>query len=313
MRLAAAALLSALLLLGAGSAQAVPGNLDPSFGSGGVAATRIGSSSSAQALMLQPDGKIVEAGWSVEGPDGVFALARYAPDGTLDRSFGSNGTTTTAWGTHAQGEAVALQPDGKIVLAGQIFYQAKFALARYTPDGSLDPSFAGNGKQTFPVGEASGAAAVAVQPDGKIVVAGYSSNDASSVIALARLKPNGLPDPGFGTDGLTTTQVGLASGRRRSCCSATARSSSADSARAAVIPRPLSSATTPAALSTEASVPVGSQRSKAARSTPRRMRSRSSRTGRSSSPATTAAAACCSPATRRAERSTRASAPAEEY
>ena len=139
MRLAAAALLSALLVLGAGAAQAVPGNLDPSFGSGGVAATRIGSSASAQALALQPDGKIVEAGWSVDGTDGVFALARYAPDGTLDRSFGSNGTTTTAWGTHAQGEAVALQPDGKIVVAGQIFYQAKFALARYTPDGSLDP------------------------------------------------------------------------------------------------------------------------------------------------------------------------------
>jgi uncharacterized delta-60 repeat protein len=212
MRLAAAALFSALLVLGAGSAQAVPGNLDPSFGSGGVATTRIGTSSSAQGLVLQPDGKIVEAGWSVDGTDGVFALARFAADGRLDRSFGSNGTTTTSWGTHAQAEAVALQPDGKVVVAGQIFYQAKFALARYEPDGSLDPSFAGNGKQTFPIGEASGAAAVAVQSDGKIVVSGYSSSGASSRVALARLKANGLPDPAFGTDGLTTTPVGLVSG-----------------------------------------------------------------------------------------------------
>jgi uncharacterized delta-60 repeat protein len=212
MRFAVAALFSALLVLGAGPAQAVPGNLDPSFGSGGVATTRIGNSSSAQGLVLQPDGKIVEAGWSVDGTDGVFALARFGADGRLDRSFGSNGTATTSWGTHAQAEAVALQPDGKVVVAGQIFYQAKFALARYRPDGSLDPSFAGNGKQTFPIGEASGAAAVAVQPDGKIVVAGYSSSGASSRVALARLKANGLPDPAFGTDGLTTTPVGLVSG-----------------------------------------------------------------------------------------------------
>jgi uncharacterized delta-60 repeat protein len=208
MRLAAAGLLSALLLLGAGSAQAVPGNLDPSFGSDGVAATRIGGSSDAQGLVLQPDGKIVEAGWSLDGSNGVFALARYGADGSLDRQFGSNGTTTTAWGTHSQARALALQPDGKIVVAGQIFYQAKFALARYRPDGSLDPSFAADGKQVFPIGEASGAAAVAVQPDGKIVVAGYSSNAASSALALARLKPNGLPDPGFGTDGIMTTAIG---------------------------------------------------------------------------------------------------------
>ena len=209
MRFATAALFSALLVLCAGAAQAVPGNLDPSFGTGGVATTRMGSSASAQALVLQPDGKLVEAGWSLDGTDGVFALARYAADGTLDRSFGSNGTMTTSWGTHAQGEAVALQPDGKIVVAGQIFYQAKFALARFRTDGSLDPSFAADGKQTFPVGEASGAAAVAVQPDGKIVVAGYSSNNTGSAIALARLKPNGLPDPAFGTDGIATTPIGL--------------------------------------------------------------------------------------------------------
>ena len=87
MRLAAATLLSALLVLGAGSAQAVPGNLDPSFGSGGVATTRIGGSASAQGLVLQPDGKIVEAGWSLDGSDGVFALARYAADGSLDRAI----------------------------------------------------------------------------------------------------------------------------------------------------------------------------------------------------------------------------------
>ena len=118
-----------------------------------------------------------------------------------------NGTTTTAWGTHSQARALALQPDGKIVVAGQIFYQAKFALARYKPDGSLDPTFAGNGKQTFPVGIASGEVRC-VQPDGKIVVAGYSSDDTGSAVALARLKSNGLPDPGFGTDGITTTAIG---------------------------------------------------------------------------------------------------------
>ena len=213
MRLGSATfLLSALLVLGTGAAQAVPGNLDPSFGRNGIATTRIGDSSSAQGLVLQPDGKIVEAGWSLDATDGVFALARFADDGTLDRGFGSNGTTTTSWGTHSQAHALALQPDGKIVVAGQIFYRARFALARYEPGGSLDPSFTADGKLTFPIGEESGATAVAVQPDGKIVVAGYASNGARADVALARLKPDGSPDHGFASDGVTTTPIGRGSG-----------------------------------------------------------------------------------------------------
>ncbi len=207
----AALLLPAVLVLVPGAAQAVPGSLDPSFGSGGIATARIGASSSGAGLVLQPDGKIVEAGWSLDGSDGVFALARYAADASLDQQFGSNGTTTTSWGTHSQAAALALQPDAKIVVAGQIFYRARFALARYRPDGSLDPSFAADGKQTFQVGDATRAWAVAVQPDGKIVVAGYASSGASSDVALARLKPNGLPDSGFATDGVATTAIGQVS------------------------------------------------------------------------------------------------------
>jgi uncharacterized delta-60 repeat protein len=210
MRLATPALLlSALLVLGTGWAHAVPGNLDPSFGHGGVARAQFGSNGAfAQALALQPDGKIVVAGSTWSGSRQVGVLARFAPDGSLDPSLGTNGTTATAPATRVWAFALALQPDGKIVLAGRANdYSAAFALARYRADGTLDPSFGSGGQATLALGEYTGAYGLAIQPDGKIVVAG-STTGTRYDLALARINPNGTPDAGFGTNGVATTTIG---------------------------------------------------------------------------------------------------------
>ena len=110
--LLAACLLAVLLIP---SAQATPGALDPTFGTGGKVTTPIGP---ALALTLQPDGKLVAAGYSSNGSNYVFALARYKPNGLLDTSFNGTGKVTTAIGADARAYALALQPDGKLVAAG---------------------------------------------------------------------------------------------------------------------------------------------------------------------------------------------------
>jgi len=131
--------------------------------------------------VVQPDGKIVVAGGSRPGPVIRFALARYNPDGSLDPTFSGDGKLTTAFGDgwyQGQASAVALQPDGKLVAAGssRSGRPVQFALARYNPDGSLDATFSGDGRQTTDFGGLDGGFDVihdvVVQPDGRLVAAG---------------------------------------------------------------------------------------------------------------------------------------------
>jgi uncharacterized delta-60 repeat protein len=134
-------------------------------------------------VAVQADGKILVAG-TASGTgsfDSDFALARYNIDGSLDSSFGDDGRVTTDFaGRVDRAFAVAVQADGKIVVAGYsydsgIFDSSDFALVRYNTDGSLDTSFGGDGRVTSDfAGSADIANAVAVQADGKIVVAGSS-------------------------------------------------------------------------------------------------------------------------------------------
>jgi uncharacterized delta-60 repeat protein len=178
------------------------GSLDRSFGSGGKVTTPIGSSSSASAVALRADGKIIAAGSS----DGKFALVRYKPDGSLDSSFGTGGTVTTSFGPGFAGaSSLALAPDGRIVAAGRSL--SAFALARYEPDGSLDTGFGVGGKVTTtfdPTPYEVWLGEIALQPDGKIVAAGTSSR----TFALARYETNGSLDPGFGNGGKVKTVLG---------------------------------------------------------------------------------------------------------
>ena len=188
------------------------GHLDKTFSGDGAAFTDFTKGDDiAFAVALQGDGKIVVAG-AARGFSAAasFAIARYNPDGTLDRSFSTDGRVRTNFTTlDDQAHDVAIQSDGKIVTAGgaAMFVQTAesgFAFARYTTDGTLDSSFDGDGKQTLDFGgQIDWADGVAIQGDGKIVAAG--TGGANGDFALARLEIDGTPDAGFGSVGKVLT------------------------------------------------------------------------------------------------------------
>jgi uncharacterized delta-60 repeat protein len=183
------------------------GALDPSFGGVGYVKLDVGVRARAQAMALQSDGKIVVAGFAVVVPSGVeqFVVARLLDDGSLDPEFGDGGGATTGFGSRdARTAAVAVQPDdGAIVLAGWARNSANrdVAVVRYTSAGVIDASFGNGGKAVFPIGLSNDeATAVAVQADGRIVVAGYAS-DGSVRLSFGRLTPAGLADASFNGNG----------------------------------------------------------------------------------------------------------------
>src|SRR5215216_2127301 len=164
-----------VVVFSAVGAQAAPGDLDPTFSGDGKQTTDLPLGlSAAAAVVLQPeDGKIVAVGTDLAHGSGVFAVARYNPNGTLDTSFSGDGKQRTEGFSGATG--VAVQADGKIVAVGGTGGegQAKdFALARYNTGGSLDTSFSGDGKQRTDFGGSDAARAVVLQADGKIVAVG---------------------------------------------------------------------------------------------------------------------------------------------
>ena len=189
------------------------GSLDTRFSGDGRAFVNFTSGEdSASGVAIQADGKIVAAGTSgVGGANTRFALARYSSDGTLDATFGGDGkvmTDFTAKADYANG--VAVQPDAKIVVAGTSGVggaNTRFALARYNSDGTLDATFGGDGKvMTDLTAKWDAANGVAIQADGKIVVAGTSGvGGANTRFALARYNSDGTLDATFGGDGKVET------------------------------------------------------------------------------------------------------------
>ena len=193
------------------------GSLDASFGGGAGKVTAVFSTGagSAYGVALQADGKIV-----IAGPDNYFGggyahdfgVARFNTDGSLDASFGVSGEATTSFGNFDNtATCVAIQGGGKIVVAGYTGVEGAFdfAVARYNPDGSLDAGFNGSGMQTTDFGGRDVASSVALQPEGKIVVAG-DTNVNGSAFALARYNANGSLDASFGGAGAVTTHVSSA-------------------------------------------------------------------------------------------------------
>jgi uncharacterized delta-60 repeat protein len=186
------------------------GSLDTSFSVDGKLTTGIGTSDDhATSMVIQGDGKIVLAGFALNGSDYDFAVVRYNTDGSLDTSFNGDGKLTTSLGSGDDfARAVALQADGKFVVAGSSDSGSgnQFALARYNPTGSLDSSFDGDGKLTTPIGSSDDVVnSVAIQADGKIVAAGTSYSGSDNDFALARFSANGSLDSTFDGDGKVTT------------------------------------------------------------------------------------------------------------
>jgi uncharacterized delta-60 repeat protein len=199
------------------------GGLDPTFGAGGTVSTRVGErDAEAHAVAVLPDGRLVVAGTAF-GPGGLgdqFAVARFNADGTLDASFGVGGLATTAVGAgSAEGRALAIQPDGKLLVVGSAFFNGPteddFGVVRFERDGSLDTSFGSGGVVTTdfsPIEPGPGATfdranAVALQQDGKIVVVGSTGRE-STDFALARYNPDGTLDPTFGSSGRALGSAG---------------------------------------------------------------------------------------------------------
>lgn len=211
----------------------VDGTVDASFGSGGTVTTSfpgtVGTSDDeAKAAAVQADGKIVVVGVAVSGrqANGAFnqdfALARYGTDGTLDPSFGSGGLVLTDFAGFTDiAHAVVIQPDGKIIVAGQASDGSSlilggtgsdFAVARYNADGSLDSGFGTGGKVRVHIaGNVDTAFNVARQPDGKIVVGGLvgiGSSAGLDTTGLVRLLVDGRIDVGFGNGGIVVDNAG---------------------------------------------------------------------------------------------------------
>ncbi|MDG2307482.1 MAG: hypothetical protein P8R42_23085 [Candidatus Binatia bacterium] len=192
-----------VLTFNAAPARGAAGDLDMTFGTGGRVTTPI--SGGADAVVLQPDAKIVAAGFAVPGSSGVdFGLVRYESDGNLDTSFGVGGVVTTDFGGSDFGNAVARQPDGKILVCGSDT-NSQLPLARYMPDGSLDATFGVGGKVLSGVVGGS-CNDVAVQADGKILTAGAH---------LARFESDGSLDTSFGVGGVVDSPFGVIPGPAR--------------------------------------------------------------------------------------------------
>ena len=192
------------------------GVLDTTFANNGVLLAGLSDAAAqAHAVAIQPDGKIVVAGQAAYFTNNsqayTVALARLNPDGSLDGSFGSNGTVTTVLNSAEVANALAIDANGKIVAAGSLAGGGPdFALARYNADGSLDASFGSGGTTAVPVGYGVDQPnAVRIQSDGKIVVAGYADDSGSrEQFALARFSTNGSLDTSFGSSGIVITTFG---------------------------------------------------------------------------------------------------------
>jgi uncharacterized delta-60 repeat protein len=178
------------------------GGLDATFGGDGIVTTPIagGEGDEARSVAIQPNGKIV-----VGGTDSYerVALARYRANGVLDDSFGGDGIERTDL---SAGEDVvhdvALQANGRIVAVGYGGREPRFTVLRYRSDGRLDRSFGDRGM--VQIARRWGVArAVALQPDGRIVVAGYDGYG----LLVARYLADGTPDATFDGDGLVRRVV----------------------------------------------------------------------------------------------------------
>jgi uncharacterized delta-60 repeat protein len=202
------------------------GSLDGWFGSSGFAVTDIrGEYNEATAMVIQDDGKLLVAGMtgSPESDRYDFALVRYTKDGWLDPTFDWDGIVVTDYhGCNEIGNAVALQMDGRIVMAGEIYCSgaadggrsdtvpSDYLVSRYNIDGSLDTTFDGDGLVFTNIGNGDIARAANVQYDGKIVLAGNTDGNFS----LARytgteqaFKSN-APQDGWVLESLENSNVG---------------------------------------------------------------------------------------------------------
>jgi uncharacterized delta-60 repeat protein len=193
----------------------INGSPDNSFNGNGKIVIPIGSGNDeAYSISIQPDNKIIAAGVTNNNGNDDFALVRLNNNGSLDDSFNSNGKITLPIGNNGDSIlSIALQSNGKIVAAGRSNNGTNedFALARINYDGSLDTSFGNGGKIVTPILNFSEVGrSVAIQSDGKILVAGFTDTTGGNFgkdIVVVRYLNNGMPYLDF--DGDRRTDIGI--------------------------------------------------------------------------------------------------------
>ncbi|GEP50564.1 hypothetical protein FNO01nite_12360 [Flavobacterium noncentrifugens] len=201
------------------------GTPDGGFGTNGMAVADFDRSDFGRDMELQSDGKIVIAGTSFtyDSNDTDFAVSRYNSDGSKDLIFGVNGivrinfgtSTNSATRTYEDANALKIQPDGKIIIAGYTSdgmgpERAKFALARLNADGTLDANFGVNGKAyTNFTADDEIAESIQLLPNGKIIACGtmYYNNDDNEKIVVAKYNANGTLDATFANGGKLITET----------------------------------------------------------------------------------------------------------
>jgi uncharacterized delta-60 repeat protein len=187
------------------------GIIDSSFGTNGVAVTKLSPYWDAiYSIALQNDGKIV-AGGSTYAQGGNFALVRYLSNGTIDSSFGNNGIVVLNNDPSFYGNAIAIQEGNKIVAAGFSSTPSTsldFSCIRVTSNGRIDSTFGTNGEIKVDFNQQLDYCnSIALQKDGKILLGGYSGYT-TPIFALARISADGQPDLSFGIRGTVTTNIG---------------------------------------------------------------------------------------------------------
>jgi uncharacterized delta-60 repeat protein len=189
------------------------GKLDTTFGAGGRVVTDLSPTSEYPfGMALQLDGKVILVGASFNTGANELTMVRYLPNGSLDENFGARGKVLLN-NYPAVAHAVTVQDDGRIVVAGVVLIPpqgADFAVWRFEANGALDRSFGNLGRAFAEAGHWDSAEAVAVQPDGKIVAAGYTqlyANFMSTDFAAVRLTSSGRLDPTFGTNGVAVADL----------------------------------------------------------------------------------------------------------
>ena len=225
---AAAAGAALLATYAGGVADAAPGGLDNAFGGGGRVTRQFGlggheGSSHAFAMAVAPDGRVVIGGMATdEQMHPAFLAARFTPDGRADETFGAGGRIMLQAGTgilpYSQGTAVAVAPDGGIVLAGNATdspAHSAVALVRLLPDGTPDPAFGTDGVVRAQLGsDTSQALALDIDAAGRILVAGDADDgNGRPALSIARFSPSGALDESFGSGGRTVVQLGDGAGR----------------------------------------------------------------------------------------------------
>ncbi len=198
------------------------GTLDDTYGTNGQTSNSFGPNCQSYDSEIQPNGKII-----IVGNDNSFAsgssciITRYLPNGTIDNSFGNNGVVSVLIDDYCTGSAIALQNDGKIVVAGTSYKPAgnnqasEIMVLRLNIDGNLDTTFGTNGITSINLNDSQTINSIAIQSDGKIVAGGEIENLAISNIntfGLVRFLNNGDIDTTFGTNGYTCTS-GINGGR----------------------------------------------------------------------------------------------------